>query len=97
MQKKIYLKNPLRLVITFLVAIFISMCFMLLFQNSAAGDSIPEYATIIVSKGDTLWSIASDFCNDNEDIRSKIQDIKELNNINSSIYIGQELKVEISK
>lgn len=96
MPKKIYLKNPVRLIFAFLIIILISACFMLLFQDSANGDNIPEYATVIIAKGDTLWKIAGQFSNENEDIRAKISEIKELNNISSDIHIGQELKIRIN-
>lgn len=96
MQKRIYLKSPIRLFITFLVVIALSMLFMLLFQNTASGNNVPKYSTIIVSKGDTLWNIAKLYNFDNQDIRSKIDEIKELNGISSNIKIGQELKIKIN-
>jgi len=96
MQKKIYLKNPLRLIIAFLIVMLMSAGFMLLFQNSASGDVIPEYATVVIAKGDTLWGIARQFSNEDEDLRNKINEIKELNNINSMLHVGQELKIRIN-
>ena len=96
MQKKIYLKNPLRLIIAFLIVIVMSAGFMLLFQSSANGDVIPEYTTVVISSGDTLWGIARQFSNGNEDLRNKVNEIKELNNISSDIHIGQELKIRIN-
>ena len=95
MSKKLYLKNPIRLIFAFILVIFLSAAFMLLFQSSASGDSIPEYTTIVVSKGDTLWKIAKDYSNENQDIRDKIYEIKELNNIGSDIKIGQELLIRV--
>lgn len=95
MQKKIYLKNPLRLFLTFIIAILISVGSVLLFHSPASGNNIPEYSTIIIAKGDTLWNIAKRYNFDNQDIRSKIDEIKELNNISSNIKIGQELKIKI--
>ena len=96
MYKKIYLKNPIRLFFTFIIVISISMGFMLLFQPSASCDNIPEYSTIIIAKGDTLWNIAKRYNFDNQDIRSKIDEIKELNNISSNIKVGQELKIKLN-
>lgn len=97
MSKKLYLKNPIRLILAFLLVIFMSAGFMLLFQSTAKGDSLPEYTTIIVSKGDTLWKIAKQMSNPNDDIRNKIEEIKKINNITSDIKIGQELKIQIKK
>ena len=96
MSKKIYLKNPIRLLIAFLVVMLMSAGFILLFMSPVSGDSIPEYATIVVAKGDTLWGIARQVARENEDIRNKINEIKELNNINSDLRIGQELKIRIN-
>ena len=96
MQKRIYLKSPLGLLLTFIVVIALSMLFMLLFQDTASGNNIPEYSTIIVAKGDTLWSIAKLYNFDNQDIRDKVDEIKELNDISSNIKIGQELKIKIN-
>lgn len=73
-----------------------SAIFMLLFISPVSGDSIPEYTTIIVAKGDTLWKIAKQSAKENEDIRNKITEIKKLNNINADLYIGQELKIQIN-
>lgn len=97
MSKKLYLKNPIRLILAFLLVILMSAGFMLLFQSTAKGDSLPEYTTIIVSKGDTLWKIAKQMSNPNDDIRNKIEEIKKINNITSDIKIGQELKIQIRK
>ena len=96
MSKKIYLKNPIRLLIAFLVVMLMSAGFMLLFMAPVSGDSIPEYTTIVVTKGDTLWGIARNIARENEDIRNKINEIKELNNISSDLRIGQELKIRIN-
>ena len=57
---------------------------------------MPEYDTIVIAKGDTLWNIAKKYNYDNIDIRSKISEIKELNQISSNIQIGQELKIKIN-
>ena len=95
MSKKLYLKKPLRLILAFILVMFLSAVFMLLFQSSAKGESIPEYTTIVVAKGDTLWGIAKEFSGENEDIRDKICEIKELNNIGSDIKIGQELIIRV--
>ncbi len=94
-MKKIYLKKPARLILAFILIILLSAMFILLFQSPAKGDSIPEYITILVSKGDTLWEIAKQFSAENEDIRNKISEIQEINNISSTIKIGQELKIRI--
>jgi len=90
MKKKIYLKNPERLVISIVILMFITFG-LFGFQNVSLGDSIPEYITITVSKGDTLWSIAKDYC-DGKEVREAIEEIKEINKLeDSNIRVGQEL------
>ena len=96
MKKNIYLKNPLRLITALFFVILMSLAFVLIFNDSASGDVIPEYKTIIVAKGDTLWNIAKSFSKENEDIRNKISEIKELNGIDSNLKIGQELKIRVN-
>ena len=96
MQKKIYLKNPLRLIIAFLVVMLMTAGFMLLFHSSASGDVIPEYATIVIAKGDTLWGIARQFSNGNEDLRNKVNEIKKLNNIGSDLRVGQKIMIRVN-
>lgn len=52
-----------------------------------------KYDTIIVSEGDTLWSIALDL---EGNIDKNIYEIKKANKLNSSIiYVGQELLIPI--
>jgi len=96
MQKKIYLKNPLRLIVAFLLVMLMTAGFILLFHSSANGDVIPEYTNIVIAKGDTLWGIAKQFSIENEDIRNKISEIKKLNNINFDLRVGQELIIRIN-
>ena len=77
------------------------MGFMLLFQPSASCDNIPEYSTIIITKGDTLWNIAKSNQKNNgyykdKDIRYIINDIMKENNLSSSdIIVNQELLIPI--
>ncbi|MBQ7668197.1 MAG: LysM peptidoglycan-binding domain-containing protein [Clostridia bacterium] len=95
MKKKIYLKNPERLIICIVILFFI-LFGIFGFQNVSLGESVPNYITIKVSKGDTLWTIASDYVKDGEDIRDVIAEIKELNNLkNSNIKVGQELTIKV--
>lgn len=96
MSKKLYLKSPLRLLFSIAFVLVLSIVFVLIFHDSASGSNIPEYATIIVSKGDTLWNIARTYNYDNIDIRNKIDEIKELNKISSNIQVGQELLIKIN-
>lgn len=66
--------------------------------KSHAYNSI-SYKTVIVNKGQTLWSIAKEEKESNEyfkntDIRDIIKNIEKTNNIkNSTIYENQKLKI----
>lgn len=52
------------------------------------------YKTIIVSEGDSLWSLAQSYSEDREDVRKKVYEICELNGIeNSVIFPGQQLMI----
>lgn len=91
MRKKYVLKNKRRF-FSFIAAVFL---FILSFitATSAHGFKEREYRTIIVKKGDTLWDIASEYSK-GYDIRKYIYEIKKANNLpDSSIYMGQELKI----
>lgn len=49
--------------------------------------------TYYVKPGDTLWQIASENITEDENILSKIHEIKEQNNLQGTLSIGQELKI----
>ena len=85
MSRKIYLKNPERLLGSMLAMICMTILLMFSVQNVSLGSTTEEYVSVYVCKGDTLWSIA-------RDIRNRVSEIKEINNLsNSSIREGQEL------
>lgn len=57
-----------------------------------------EVKEITVNEYDTLWNIANDICDENENlsIQNVIIEIKKINNLNNSnIYIGQQLFIPI--
>lgn len=72
-------------VISFLTSMFVTKVF---------SREEEKYQSVIVCKGETLWSIASNL---NGNINENIYNIKKLNNlVNSSIYVGQELIIPMS-
>ena len=85
------IKNKKRFILslTILFVLISFLCSMIttkVFSHTAA-----EYKEIIVSKGDTLWSIASNL---KGNINENIYEIKKINKLeNSYIYVGQELSV----
>jgi LysM repeat protein len=71
----------------------ITILIMLLLNYKVFSYQAPVYEKTIVSKGDTLWSIAKDY---GGNINKKIFEIKKINNLETSdIYIGQELLIPI--
>lgn len=51
-------------------------------------------SVITVRENETLWDIAEDYKNDNQDIREYISILKKLNNMQDSIiYEGQEIRI----
>ena len=47
-------------------------------------DTVNKTQTVIVTTGDTLWSIAEEYGNESSDIRNTVYQIKKLNNLKSS-------------
>ena len=91
MSRKIYLKNPERLLGSILTVISLTILLMFSVQSISLGSTTEEYVSVYVCKGDTLWSIARDYY-DEADVRNRVSEIKEINNLsNSSIREGQEL------
>ena len=56
-----------------------------------------SYQIITVNNGDTLWSIASNYVTDQDDIRDLIIAIKHTNNLDNGVVIhpGQQLKIPL--
>lgn len=81
----------------FIISMIVIVCivsFLVSMLTTTVFSASPEvYEDIIVSEGDTLWSIASKI---DGDINKNIYEIKKINNLQSSIiYVGQELQVPI--
>ena len=87
------IKNLKRFIISMTILFTIISFLCSLLTNKVFSYTVPEYEKIVVSKGDTLWSIASEL---NGDIRENIYEIKKRNNLKTSyIYEGQELQLPI--
>lgn len=84
---------PKFIVFLIIVMFLISFCTSLLTKTVFSASPV-EYDTVVVSKGDTIWSIASNL---GGDINRNVYEIKKLNNIdNSIIFVGQKLLVPVS-
>ena len=63
------------------------------FALGARGSSRPDYTTVVVQPGDTLWSIASERY-PSDDVRARVQDIEQANGLRDPrIEVGQTLKL----
>lgn len=74
---------------------FLIVCFMILsFTTSlVTGKEETVFSEYIVKENQTLWNIAQEVKTESEDIRERIAEIKEDNNIDSVIYEGQILQI----
>ncbi|WP_254611217.1 LysM peptidoglycan-binding domain-containing protein [Paenibacillus sp. JMULE4] len=78
----------------FCAVFFISTMFSFFFdQDVHAASSQPQmYSYVEVESGDTLWSIASQYADQGQDIREYIHQIKGINHLkNSHLQVGQKL------
>ena len=74
----------------FILAIMILIALIItLFSNCLAGKKV-ETEDLVVSTGDTLWSIACEYKKDGQDVREYIYELRKLNNLeNCTIYPEQ--------
>ena len=92
------IKNLSKFVRSLIVIIGI-VIFMSLITSKTLSHADVEYKTICVDRGDTLWSIASmeaqtNSYYKNKDIRYIINDIMEVNSLNSkTLSVNQELQI----
>src|SRR5690348_6820167 len=76
-----------------LAAVAAVLCFGLGFALAARGGGQPAYTTVVVQRGDTLWSIASAHYPD-DDVRVRIEDIEAANGLAGPIIReGQTLRL----
>ena len=83
------------LVVALLVALAAGV---LLAQASMADDDAAPEATrvVVVTPGTTLWGLASEAADADEDVQSLVTEIRELNDLESgALQAGQELRVPL--
>ena len=92
-SKRIDTNKLFRALLMFSITIF-----LLLQAATKVSSYVPEesreYKTVVISSGDTLWSIASEYADG--DVRDKIKDIKKFNGLKSDVLeIGSRVKVPL--
>lgn len=64
--------------------------------NSAEAATVNTYKQITVQSNDSLWSIADDYCDESEDVRDKIDELKEINDLSGDeLHAGDVLFVPV--
>lgn len=94
-MKRIYFRR--RICVALTIIAMLSLLITSVYAIDANSKKQSEYKTVIVESGDSLWSIASNNCG-NEDVRTIIRKIKKINNFSkSTINIGDILMVPIKQ
>ena len=103
-MKKMKIVNMKKFVRSICILIGILIALILFFPKATFShneNEHPNYETVSVAKGDTLWSIATYQQENNpyyteKDVRDIIKQLKKLNQLNhSELQIGQTLKIPV--
>ena len=84
-MKKYRIKNRVRFtafMAAFVLITIVSVSSMLGF-NEATGMDVPQYTTVSVQSGDTLWELARRYGPADADVRMVVYQIGKINNINA--------------
>ena len=64
----------------------------------AQSEQVQVYESVVIQEGDTLWDLALQYAPEEQDIRSYIQEVRELNHMTSDqIYAGQSIILPMQK
>ncbi|MDN5323854.1 MAG: hypothetical protein PWQ67_2308 [Clostridia bacterium] len=76
------------------IALIFSLGVGLISNAANAGKDI-QFIQVTVKPGDSLWLIADRYDDNKTDLRKLIYQIKQINNINDTIYPGQVLEIPL--
>lgn len=78
--------NPIRFFIFILVTVMFVAFFSISVINSTKAEaaSIDTFMQVEIQEHDSLWSLAEQYCNVNMDLRDYIDDICDINDIDSN-------------
>lgn len=92
------MSNKLSKLIIIVLVTLNAVAMLCTFNAEAKSSTNIEYKHVVVYPGDTLWSIASEFTDDSQDIRYTIYQIEKASNLKSAmLYPGQELVVPVAR
>ncbi len=77
----------------FITSITILMIILIALLNKCVAYKSIKTENYMVSAGDTLWGIATEYKHEKQDIREYVYQLRKLNNIDCIIYPGQEIKI----
>lgn len=91
-------RRGIRTVISMVLALFIIFGGVVVHNNEIAASSPVQekiYTSITIHSGDSLWSIASRYCEDTADIPSYVEELKQMNSLTNerSLQTGCHLTV----
>lgn len=93
-KRRVKLLNKKRFMTVILTFIIVVLASVSVFISASSLDTATTYKSFIVQRGDTLWSIASEYSPEDMDIREYINEIEKVNPIsNSFLAEGQELRL----
>lgn len=95
--KKYKIVKPVRFtaVVTTLVLISVFMISSMFGYSDVSAAQKPEYVTVKVQDGDTLWTLAREYGPQDQDVRRTIYNIRQLNDMDSSnIIAGQYITIQ---
>ena len=77
--------------------IMIMIVYGVFFGMESDASSMDTYREVQVSQNDTLWSIASEYCDDSKDVRTTVKEICEINDIQpEDIQAGDTIFVPVN-
>lgn len=98
MTMRYRINNRVRFTIFVVLVILFITTFanFLLGFNTANSSTYAEYTQVQVMSGDTLWSIAETYMDDDSDIRKSVYQLCQINDINASqLQAGMTLLVPV--
>lgn len=78
----------------FITSITILMIILIALLNKCVARKSVRTEDLVVSAGDTLWSISCEYKKTGQDVRSYLYELRELNELNDCIiYPGQVIQI----